>query len=284
MTARSRHPDAVPGHPEQRETCLRNAFLESGKAPDCPVYDCHGHVGPFFGAHLPEADPDSAVRMMDRAGVRMLIFCHHAALFAPDVGNGANIEAVRKHPDRLRAYLGVNPNYPEHLDKDLASFDDYSDVYVGLKFLASYHKIPLTDDRCRPAWEFVNERSLPVLCHTWGGSPFDGPQHIRECAERYTNAKILMGHSCHDDWDAAVDLANTYPNVYYELTAVLDNRGMLEKFVEASGSERMLFGTDHPWFDFHYYIGAVLGADVTDEDRRNIFYRNAEKVFPIGIG
>ena len=258
---------------------LKDEFVERGKVADCPVYDCHGHMGPFFGAHLPEADPDSAVRMMDRAGVKMLIFCHHAALFAPDVGNRANIETVHRHPDRLRAYCGVNPNYPDAVAKDIATFDDHPDVYVGFKFLASYHLIHLTDDRNRPAWEFANERGLPVLCHTWGGSQWDGPQQVRECAERYPNAKILMGHSCHDAWDAAVELANSFPNVHYELCAVLDNRGMLEKFVESSGSEKIFFGTDYPWFDYHYYIGAVLGAQITDDDRRNIFYRNAERVF-----
>ena len=260
---------------------LRKQFFDHGKVTDCPVYDCHGHMGPFFGAYLPEADPDSAVRMMDRAGVKMLIFCHHAALFAPDIGNRANIEAVRRHTDRLRAYCGINPNYPDAIARDIATFDDYPDVYVGFKLLASYHQIPISDDSYRPAWEFANERGLPVLSHTWGGSAFDGPQQVRICAERYPNAKILMGHSCHDAWDAAVDLVNSFPNVYYELCAVLDNRGMLEKFVEASGSDRILFGTDYPWFDFHYYIGAVLGADITDDDRRNIFYRNAERVFSI---
>lgn len=264
---------------EQAEQSLRDRFFEHGMLDDCPIYDCHGHMGPFFGAHLPEADPDSAVRMMDRAGVRILVFCHHAALFAPDIGNRANIDAVRRHPDRFRAYCAINPNYPERIDADLASFELYPDVFVGLKLLASYHHVPITDDRYRPAWEFANERGLPVLSHTWGASPFDGPQHVRQCAERYPNAKIIMGHSCHDAWDKAISLVNSYPNVYYELCAVLDNRGMLEKFVEASGSERMLFGTDYPWFDFHYYIGAVFGADITDEDRRNIFYRNAEKLF-----
>ena len=44
------------------------------------------------------------------------------------------------------------------------------------------------------------------------------------------------------------------------------------------GSERILFGSDLPWFDTHHGIGTVLATDMRDEDRRNIFYRNGEKL------
>lgn len=262
---------------------LREGFFEHGRLDDCPVYDLHGHMGPFLGAHLPSAGLDCLVPSMDRAGVRLLVFCHHAALFAPDIGNRANVEVVRRFPDRLRAYCAVNPNYSDAIRRDLDAFDDYPDVFVGLKMLADYHQVPLTDDRYRPAWEFANDRELPVLMHTWGGSAFNGADNVRACAREYPNAKLLMGHSLHDQPNQAIEIANEFPNVYYELCAVLDERGVVESFVAESGSERILFGTDFPWFDFHYYIGAVLGADITEDDRRNILYRNARKLLGAGL-
>lgn len=257
---------------------LRERFFEHGKLDDCPIYDLHSHMGPFFGAHLPWCDPDAAIRAMDRANVRMLVFCHHAAIFSPDIGNSSNVEAVRKHPDRFRAYCAINPNYPDIIEKDLQSYDEYPDVYFGLKFHGEFHEISITHDRNTPAWEFANDRSLPVLIHTWDGSSFDGEQQVREVAERYPNAKLLLGHSIHGAWKAAAHLAKYSPNVYLDLCAVLDDRGALEIIVEETGSEKLFFGTDFPWFEFHYYIGAILGADISDEDRRNIFYRNAQRL------
>jgi len=59
---------------------------------------------------------------------------------------------------------------------------------------------------------------------------------------------------------------------------VLDDRGVIEKFVDRAGSEKIIFGTDTPWFNHHNYIGALLGAEISDDDRRNILYRNAEKL------
>jgi len=257
---------------------LKKEFFAHGAARDCPIYDLHGHMGPWYGAYFPKADADAIIDAMNRAGVKLLAFCHHAALFSPDIGNPANIEAVRRFPDRLRAYCAINPNWPDIIQKDIGTFDKFEDVYVGFKFLADYHGYPITDSRYKPAWEFADEKELLVLLHTWGGSPYNGPSLIREAAEKYSRAKILLGHSCHGEWDKAVKLALDFPNVYLDLCAVFDDRGIIEKFVAEAGSGNLVFGTDTPWFDYHYCIGAVLGADISDEDRRNIFYRNARKL------
>ena len=208
----------------------------------------------------------------------MLVFSHHQALMVPDVGNRPSIEAVRRFPDRLRAYCVINPNYPELAAADLDSFDQHRDVFVGLKFLSDYHKVAITDERYRPALEYADRHRLLVLMHTWGGSPYDGAGLVRQLAERYPNVTFLLGHSCHGDWDAAVALARDFPNVYLELTAIFDDRGVLEKFGAEAGSERMLFGTDLPWFDPHQAVGALLSAHLSDEDIHNICHRNAEKL------
>jgi len=257
---------------------LAEEFWNHGRCADCPVIDMHGHMGPWRSIHFPRCSPEAMIRTMDSAGVRMLVFCHHAALFCPDIGNAANVEAVRKFPGRLRAYLGINPHYPEALARDLAGFDERRDVYVGLKILASYHDVPWDDPRYEAAWEFAEARGLIVLGHSWGSSRCDGPEQVRKIAERYGNIRLLLGHSLSGAWEDAVEIAGRFPNVYLELTSVLAWRGVLEKFVAAGLSERLLFGTDLPWFDPHCGIGAVLSAEISDDDRDNILHRNAERL------
>ncbi len=257
---------------------LAREFWEFGRSESCPIYDMHGHMGPFHSIYFPRGDAAGMIRTMDECGVRMLVFSHHLALFAPDVGNAASIEAVRRYRDRLRAYCVINPNYPEQSEADLATFEAHRDVYVGFKFLPDYHKIALTDLRCRAAWEYADAHELLVLTHTWRDSSFDGPAVVRQIGERYPHVKLLLGHSFHDDWDAAVAIARDFANVYLELTAVFDDRGPLEKFCGEAGSHRLLFGTDLPWFDPHQAVGALLSAQITDEDRHNICHRNAEKL------
>ena len=80
-------------------------------------------------------------------------------------------------------------------------------------------------------------------------------------------------------------MARDHEHVYLELTAAYSVRGALEIMIEHAGSEKILFGTDHPWFDPRYGIGCILSAYMTDEDRRNILYRNAQRVgLPIRRG
>ena len=259
-------------------SALAEEFWAEGRSTACPIYDMHGHMGPYGPIYYPRCEPEQMLQTMDDCGVKLLVFSHHSALFSPDLGNLPSIEAVRRWPDRFRAYCVINPNYPELAEADLAAFESRRDVFVGFKFLSDYHRVAVTDERYRPAWEYANREGLLLLMHTWGGSPYDGPAVLRRAIEKYPGVKVLLGHSCHGDWDAAIQLARDFPNVYLELTAVFDDRGVIEKFTREAGSERMLFGTDLPWFDPHHAIGVLLSADIDDEDRHNICHRNAEKL------
>lgn len=257
---------------------LAKEFWKNGHSRSCPVIDMHGHMGVFRGIFFPRAEVDAMIHTMDQCGVSLLVFCHHAALFNPAIGNRVHVEAVRKYPDRLRAYMAMNPHYPDQMRRDLKSFERYSDVYVGLKMLAGYYGVAWDAPAFRPAWEFANERKLLVLGHTWGGSRYDGPEQVRYIASHYPRLKLLCGHSLFGDWEQAVTIAREFDNVYLELTAVLGIRGPLERFVGSGISHKLLFGVDLPWFDQHHGIGAVLSAEINDEDRHMILHRNAERL------
>ncbi|MCM8820415.1 MAG: amidohydrolase family protein, partial [Candidatus Omnitrophica bacterium] len=120
-----------------------------------------------------------------------------------------------------------------------------------------------------------------VLTHTWGGSVYDGATEIEKILKKYRKIKLLSGHSIHGDWEKAIEFVKRYENLYLELCAVLDERGILERFVEEAGAERILFGTDFPWFNHHYYIGALLGSSISEDDCRNILYKNSEKLLAL---
>ena len=253
-------------------------YRADGRSDRCPIIDVHGHMGTFAGIYMPRGSAEAMIGTMDRCGVRMLVFCHFDALFCPDVGNAANVEAVRRYPDRLRAYLGVNPNHPESLERDLASFDGLRDVYAGLKILASYHRTPWDSPAYDRAWRFADERRLPVLAHTWGHDIFNGQQQVRKAAAKYPNVRLIIGHSLWGAWDEAVSIGREFSNVYLDLTAVLSVRGPLERFVAAGLTKKVLFGTDLPWFDEQHGVGSLLSSSITEDDIHNICHRNAEKL------
>ncbi|NMA08110.1 MAG: amidohydrolase family protein [Clostridiales bacterium] len=260
-----------------KNSALAQEFWEKGYVEDCPIYDFHGHMHEMFGGYLPAGEPEQMLHTMKRAHIESFIFSSHLALYSAEIGERANQEPVKKYGRPLRAYLGVK-SYDIDFERDRKALEENPDVYAGCKFLTDYYGVRLEDPRHTPYWEYLNEHKLLALCHTWGGSAFDGPENVRKVAHAYPDVTIICGHSMHGLWDEAIDVAREYPNVYLELTAVMDDRGVLEKFVRALGSERIVFGTDLPWFSTFHYIGCILDADITDDDRRNIFYRNGQKL------
>jgi predicted TIM-barrel fold metal-dependent hydrolase len=226
----------------------------------------------------PRGEPADVVRSMDAAGVRLACFAHDAPLGAPGSDGRQAIEIVRAFPQRFRAYLSVNPHYPELVERDLPDCDSMPDVYVGLKFLPDYHEVKLSDERYRPALEFAQERGLLLLCHTYDGSSFNGPAEVRRLVENYPNIRFLMAHCVKSNWVEAAAIAREHPNVYLELTGVLGQGGAVDILCQQAGSQKMLFGTDQPWYGQHQGIGHLLSADITDEDIHNICHRNASKL------
>ncbi len=87
-----------------------------------------------------------------------------------------------------------------------------------------------------------------------------------------------MGHAGYGDWDDALAVAREHDNCYLELTAAYRVGGMIERMVDEVGSQKILFGTDLPWFDPHWGIGAVCFSHIGEDDRHNILHRNAERL------
>lgn len=260
-------------------TPLRAAFRAHGKVADCPIYDLHAHMGPWQAIYMPFHGADDMAARMDLAGVKLVVFCHHSSLNCPDLGNTESLRDARRHPGRFKAWCSIHPHYPEMARRDLAEYDRNTDVWAGLKLHPDIHGVPMTDARYSYALDWANERGLPMLSHTWGGSTCDGETEVRRFADRWPRIRLLMGHCLHDHWDEAVALARDYENLYLDLTAVNDERtGVIEKFVRGAGSTKVVFGTDFPWFNHHYYLGTVLAADITDDEKRDILYRNARRI------
>ena len=260
------------------KSLLAERFYQQGKLADCPIYDFHAHMHEFNGGFIPRPSPGEMADMMDRAGTRLTLFCSHQALFmSGSESEKANIDAVRAYPDHFKAYHGIISRHTDMV-KATEEIAANPDIYVGAKFLCDYYNIKLSDPRHIPMFEFLNRNKLLCLMHTWGGSAYDGVDEVRKIAQLYPDIVLICGHSFFGRWEDGIALGLEYPNIYYELTALHTQRGILPILADRVGSERILFGTDLPWFSTYTGMGAVLGEPVSDDDMRNIFYRNGQRL------
>ena len=59
------------------------------------------------------------------------------------------------------------------------------------------------------------------------------------------------------------------------------DRRYLEEMVREGIGDRVLFGTDYPWFDQRSHLLGAFLADIPTEDRRAILRDNALRVFAL---
>ena len=255
-----------------KKSKLAQQFYETGRA--CPIYDFHGHMHEFASGYLPRHSSAKMIGLMNRANVKLMVFCSHNALFLTGYELEKNRDETKLFPEKLRAYHGIISRLTNFEDF-FANMENNPDVYVGAKFLCDYNTTPLSSEAHKPFFQYLNEHSMLVLLHTWGGSPYNGPAEVERAAKNYPGITFVCGHSFHGEWGAGAALAKKYPNLYYELTATHDDYGVIEFLTANVSSERILFGTDLPWFSTYVGIGSVLAADISDDDRENIFFRNA---------
>lgn len=243
-----------------------------------PIYDMHAHMGSHNAIYMKHCDAPDMVRHIRRIGIRRLVFSHHHALLG-DMRSAQICKICSDFPDILRFYILINPHRPAFIDEDLEQYDAMKPFVFGLKFHPDSHHTAMTDPAYAKALAFANERCLPILVHTWGGSRFNGTEQMELAALDYPQITFLMGHSISGDWDGAARIAQKCPNALFELTSIPGRYGVIERLVKDIGSERIIYGTDCPWFDEFQHVGGVLSADITDDDKRNIFYRNVERLF-----
>lgn len=253
---------------------LAQEFMELGRLESLPIIDIHTHMGPFYGTYLPEAPLPRMLAEMERENIDWIVSAPHSALFDPIAGNREIVAAMADHPKKIYGYYTVNPHYSDRIHEDLAVYDAI-DNYVGFKLLPDYHKYPLTGDRFTPVYEFANERGLLLLSHTWGHSRYNPPGMIAELAVKYPNIRFLMGHSAPGETDYAIDVTASLPNVYLELCDTGRLNGLIAKMVREASSEKVVFGTDFPWYDPHYMLGSVLFSGIDDREISNIVHDNA---------
>jgi hypothetical protein len=199
-------------------------------------------------------------------------------------GNERQRALQRSHPDRIRCYVTVNPNFTAHALAEIAR--GAADGSVGLKLAASRRADdPLLD----PVIEAAQARGLPILHHIWQhrrrewpGQEASDAVELCRLAARHPGAHFILAHiGGGGDWLHSLRVLRGHPNVQVDLSGSGVDGGMLEACVDAVGAERLLWGADATlctgWAKLRYLERLLSQADL-----ELVRWRNAARVFPPG--
>ena len=249
---------------------------------DLAIVDMHAHFGRYMQA-IPDLSAEGLIRVMDRLGVASVMVSHMqcTSLFARR-GNDEVAAVMRAYPGRVRAYAVVSPVGPPGPAAELKRCLALG--FSGLK-IHTANSFAYTDPAYAGAFEIAAERRLPVLLHTWGAEA--DFKAVRELAARYSGAAFLIAHSGAGNGETeCIRVARELPNVYLDLAYSMGPRGLVARLVNGAGADKLVYGSDCYFFSMQQQVGKVLGAAVTDADKRRILSTNArgllERVVPSG--
>jgi predicted TIM-barrel fold metal-dependent hydrolase len=254
---------------------LWRRFRQGGLLEDIEIIDAHGHSGPADSWNYIDTsvEPERYVRrlldLLDRNSVNRLIVSHMTALKGnPLTGNREIEDACARfdHQKRISGYYVFNPLYGDELVPEIGPALDRG-FFKGLKLLCSYWKVPLTDPRFTPVWEWAEKRHLPILIHTWEG-PHNSPAMLQDIVTRYPHAIFLLGHSGGGDPGRAeaVALALANANVRLEFCGSFMANTDFADTIRAVGIDRIVYGSDMDGHNPAWELGRFLSQPLPDAD------------------
>lgn len=272
--------------PSQVKNRFWKPFVEQGIAPDVEIFDIHCHMGTTGSDwYLMDCDFESQIGAFEEDMAKLHVLKTVASVSGrPDLiqANCDMEKAVGEKKGRFLGYVRYNPNYTDGFTDEYLDERFRSGYYVGLKTLPGYMGVDIRDEKYEKMFRYANEHHLPVLIHTWDGKDPGSPWKCAEAAEKWPNAKIILGHTggaaagrkeCE-----AIAQDPRYNNVYFE-TCGSWGGGPWEKTLEKIDYHRVVYGTDACLHNMAWEMGRLLSMDISDEQLTAILGGNAKRIF-----
>ncbi|MFC1479072.1 amidohydrolase family protein [Planctomycetota bacterium] len=198
--------------------------------------------------------------------------------------NNNTIEIVNINPD---LYLGFCYLNPEHSGTFINAEIERCVCEHGFRGIKLEVAVKACDKRLDPVMEKACELDIPVLHHAWYKTVGQGenestPADIAVLASRHPETTIIMAHIIGCGIRGIEDVKQ-YTNVYFDTSGSQPEAGIIEYAVREIGSERILYGSDVPYRDFSAQIAKVTGAEISESQKKDILFSNAQKLLGIEV-
>lgn len=193
------------------------------------------------------------------------------------------LQAVKGH-EGLIGFCSVHP-YTVNAERKLDEL-----VALGAKGIKLHPNVQCFRPDARRAmrlYRACGERNLPVLWHC-------GPVGIEPALGRYLTqvrfyekpirdnprTQFILGHAGARQFEEAIELQRRYPNVWLELSS--QAVGAIKRIFQRADPDRIVYGTDWPWY--HQAIGlakVLMATDGEPELRHKVLFGNAARLLKL---
>jgi predicted TIM-barrel fold metal-dependent hydrolase len=162
----------------------------------------------------------------------------------------------------------------------------------GIKLHPVNQRFFPNDGRLYPGYHKIEELGLPIISHSGTAAMIGDPEqqarpaNFVDVLRNFPGLTIVLAHMAHGYLDEAVEVMQTCPNVYLDSSAAVEGSmpsHMLSDeeavaTIRRVGPDRVLFGSDWPWFHPIKDAQRIDSLPLSAEEKRLIFYENAQRV------
>ncbi|MEK7397119.1 MAG: amidohydrolase family protein [Candidatus Poribacteria bacterium] len=248
------------------------------------IIDAHVHIGKWSNDDSVEKLIESASRndidilMVSCLGERGYTVFPTVTEFVS--ANNVVLEAMEKYPDNIRGICFVSPKWTE---ESIAEIERC--VAKGMVGIKLWVAVKASDPLVEPIAEKAIELNMPILQHAWYKTTGNldnetTPEDIAILADKFPRLRIQMAHLFGAGFRGIADIA-PYRNVYADVSGGEPEAGILEFAVQELGAERIVFGSDAPGRGYAVQLGKVMGANISDDAKEMILWKNAGRLYGI---
>jgi predicted TIM-barrel fold metal-dependent hydrolase len=207
--------------------------------------------------------------------------------------NDWTCQTARDHPS-LVPFISVDPSMgPEGVVAEVRRCREQG--AVGIKLHPSSQRFNPDDPNLWPIYTEAESLEMPVLSH--GGffpmdpesSDFSRPRAFARILRAHPRLRFVLAHMGNGYIDESLAMAKEFPNLHFDSSSVIT--GTIEPpqmsddeavaLVRRFGAERILFGSDWPWYHPVRDIDRIEALPLSADERRLILGENARRV--IGV-
>jgi uncharacterized protein len=199
-------------------------------------------------------------------------------------------EYLEKNSDRVSGLIPIDPSQPVESCRKMEDWIRKGPC-IGIKYYGGNPggvvcSHPDNDAIIRLAAEM----NAVIYIHTWmkiGGQPRrpggdnergeSTPMDVALLARRFPEVPFICGHSG-GDWELGVRAVRPHKNVHIEFSGSDPHSGQVDYTVREVGAGRLIWGGHGPSRSYSTELSKVLDADLTDDQRLQIFGGNLRRL------
>lgn len=231
---------------------------------------------------------EDTLQAMDEGGVTVGLLCAWWAPNGPLISNDEVAAFVRLHPRRFVGIASVDLCSPMAAVRELRRCVRQHG-FKGLRIVPWIWHLPPDDRRYYPLYAECVELGIPFCTQVGHTGPLHPSEpgrpipYLDHVALEFPELRIVGGHIGFPWTNEMIALATKYPNVYIDTSAYTVKRYPTElvDFMRHHGTQKVLFGSNHPFWPPAQCLADIAKLDLSQEALENFLHVNAERVFDL---